>query len=106
MFSSASGLLGGAGQANYAAANTVLDALAHHRRATGLPATSLAWTLWDHDSGMTGGLGEDDRRRIAASGLPALAPDRALRLLDEALTTGEPLLAPLRTDAAALRSAA
>ncbi|MDX2766167.1 type I polyketide synthase, partial [Streptomyces europaeiscabiei] len=106
LFSSASGLLGGAGQANYAAANTVLDALAHHRRATGLPATSLAWTLWDHDSGMTGGLGEDDRRRIAASGLPALAPDRALRLLDEALTTGEPLLAPLRTDAAALRSAA
>ncbi|MDX3136925.1 type I polyketide synthase, partial [Streptomyces europaeiscabiei] len=106
LFSSASGLLGGAGQANYAAANTVLDALAHHRRATGLPATSLAWTLWDHDSGMTGGLGEDDRRRIAASGLPALDPDRALRLLDEALTTGEPLLAPLRTDAAALRSAA
>ncbi|GGX37500.1 hypothetical protein GCM10010297_68390 [Streptomyces malachitofuscus] len=106
LFSSASGLLGGAGQANYAAANTVLDALAHHRRASGLPATSLAWTLWDHDAGMTGGLGEDDRRRIAASGLPALDPARALELLDEALATGEPLLAPLRTDPAALRSAA
>ncbi|WP_406358255.1 type I polyketide synthase [Streptomyces sp. NBC_01635] len=106
LFSSASGLLGGAGQANYAAANTVLDALAHHRRAAGLPATSLAWTLWDHDSGMTGGLGEDDRRRIAASGLPALDPAGALRLLDEALATDEPLLAPLRTDPAALRSAA
>ncbi|MBX7552241.1 SDR family NAD(P)-dependent oxidoreductase [Streptomyces sp. tea 10] len=106
LFSSASGLLGGAGQANYAAANTVLDALAHHRRTAGLPATSLAWTLWDHDSGMTGGLGDEDRRRIAASGLPALAPDAALRLLDQALATGEPLLAPLRTDPAALRSAA
>ncbi|AVV44100.1 polyketide synthase [Streptomyces sp. P3] len=106
LFSSAAGLLGGAGQANYAAANTVLDALAHHRRATGLPGTSLAWSLWDHDSGMTGGLGEDDRRRIAASGLPALDPERALSLLDEALATGEPLLAPLRTDPAALRSAA
>ncbi|WP_346265582.1 type I polyketide synthase, partial [Streptomyces hirsutus] len=106
LFSSASGLLGGAGQANYAAANTVLDALAHHRRAAGLPATSLAWTLWDHDSGMIGGLGEDDRRRIAASGLPALDPAGALRLLDEALATDEPLLAPLRTDPAALRSAA
>ncbi|WP_394427927.1 SDR family NAD(P)-dependent oxidoreductase [Streptomyces sp. SGAir0957] len=106
LFSSASGLLGGAGQANYAAANTVLDALAHHRRANGLPATSLAWTLWDHDSGMTGRLGDDDRRRIAASGLPALDPDRALDLLDEAVGGAEPLLAPLRTDAAALRAAA
>ncbi|RDG39779.1 type I polyketide synthase [Streptomyces corynorhini] len=106
LFSSASGLLGGAGQANYAAANTVLDALAHHRRAAGLPATSLAWTLVDHDSGMTGGLSDEDRRRIAASGLPALAPGPALRLLDEALATGEPFLAPLRTDPAALRSAA
>ncbi|MEU6393707.1 type I polyketide synthase [Streptomyces sp. NPDC046939] len=106
LFSSASGLLGGAGQANYAAANTVLDALAHHRRANGLPATSLAWTLWDHDSGMTGGLGDDDRRRIAASGLPALDPARALSLLDEAVSGDEPLLAPLRTDTAALRAAA
>ncbi|MET9498164.1 SDR family NAD(P)-dependent oxidoreductase [Streptomyces sp. NPDC006552] len=106
LFSSASGLLGGAGQANYAAANTVLDALAHHRRATGRPATSLAWTLWDHDSGMTGGLGDDDRRRIAASGLPALDPAQALLLLDQALGGDEPLLAPLRTDPAALRAAA
>ncbi|MFI0240647.1 type I polyketide synthase [Streptomyces sp. NPDC016845] len=106
LFSSASGLLGGAGQANYAAANTVLDALAHHRRAAGLPATSLAWTLWDHDSGMTGGLGDDDRRRIAASGLPALDPGRALLLLDEALSGDEPLLAPLRTEPGALRAAA
>ncbi len=106
LFSSAAGLLGGAGQANYAAANTVLDALAHHRRATGLPATSLAWTLWDHDSGMTGGLGEDDRRRIAASGLPPLDPAQALLLLDEALGSDEALLAPLRTEPAALRAAA
>ncbi|MEV6618814.1 type I polyketide synthase [Streptomyces sp. NPDC051051] len=106
LFSSAAGLLGGAGQANYAAANTVLDALAQHRRAHGLPAVSLAWTLWEHDSGMTGGLDADDVRRIAASGLPALDPAHALRLLDEALTAHEALLAPLRTDPAALRAAA
>ncbi|WP_251092343.1 type I polyketide synthase [Streptomyces sp. Caat 7-52] len=106
LFSSASGTLGTAAQGAYAAANAALDALAQRRRASGLPATSLAWGFWAQQSGMTGHLGELDLARIARSGMRPLTSEEGLALFDRALAAGDPVLAPLRIDTAALRARA
>ncbi|MFB8058827.1 SDR family NAD(P)-dependent oxidoreductase, partial [Kitasatospora purpeofusca] len=100
------GVFGGMGQGNYAAANAFLDALAVRRRAAGLAGQSLAWTLWEQPSALTGHLDEDDVRRLARSGMPPLSTERGLALFDTALTVDRPALVPIRLDTAALRSAA
>ena len=106
MFSSAAGVLGSPGQANYAAANVFLDALAQHRRALGLPALSLAWGLWGEVGGMTGGLGQTDRARMQRMGWAPLSTRTGLDLFDLAGTHPEPVLVPAGLDVAALRAQA
>ncbi|MBZ6142403.1 type I polyketide synthase, partial [Streptomyces olivaceus] len=104
LFSSAAGTLGTPGQANYAAANAWLDALAHHRRAQGRPAVSLAWGLWTDASEMTGGLSEGDVDRLGTTGLRPLAVSDALGLFDTALRDAErPHLVLVRVDRGAMR---
>ncbi|MEV0786272.1 KR domain-containing protein [Streptomyces sp. NPDC050423] len=103
MFSSAGGSVLAAGQANYAAANVFLDALAVHRRAEGLPATSLAYGLWA-GAGMGEWLGEADLERMRRQGLPALKPEQGLALFDAGLASGRAALVPLPIDVTALRT--
>ncbi|MCW5254749.1 type I polyketide synthase [Streptomyces sp. SHP 1-2] len=103
LFSSASGAFGISGQANYAAANACLDALAVRRRAEGLPALSLAWGLWAERSDLTDGLDGVKAARLARDGVGALDTAEALDLFDRALGLDEPVLLPVRFDLARLR---
>ncbi|WP_410658220.1 type I polyketide synthase [Amycolatopsis sp. lyj-112] len=102
LFSSASATFGNPGQANYAAANAFLDALARHRHAQGLPATSLAWGLWATDGGMTGELTSADLARMGRSGITALTPETGLALFDAASGT-EPVVLPMGLTPSTLR---
>jgi acyl transferase domain-containing protein/NADPH:quinone reductase-like Zn-dependent oxidoreductase len=99
LFSSAVGVLGNAGQANYAAANAQLDALAQYRRVRGLPAVSLAWGHWAEAGGMAAGLGSAETDRLARTGLAPMTNDTALTLFDTALTTPYAVLVAAEIDA-------
>nr|WP_264060049.1 SDR family NAD(P)-dependent oxidoreductase [Mycolicibacterium psychrotolerans] len=104
LFSSAAGVLGSPGQANYAAANAFLDALAQHRRQQGLPGVAMAWGWWGQATGMTGHLDVRDRSRMSRSGYIAMSSADGLALFDAALRQGPSLLIPARFDLNAVRS--
>jgi acyl carrier protein len=95
-FSSAAGLLGSAGQGNYAAANAFLDALAQHRNGLGRPATSVAWGPW-----AGGGLaqaGAAVRARVRRGALPAMDPALAVEALGQAAAGPDAVLAVMDVD--------
>jgi acyl transferase domain-containing protein/NAD(P)-dependent dehydrogenase (short-subunit alcohol dehydrogenase family) len=106
LFSSVAGIVGMAGQGNYAAANAFLDGLAAHRRAQGLSATSMAWGYWAQTSAMTGHLSQTDLARMARSGVAPLTSEQGLELFDAACEAQEGLVVPVRLDLAALRAQA
>ncbi|WP_425564653.1 type I polyketide synthase, partial [Saccharopolyspora halophila] len=104
LVSSAGGLVLAAGQANYAAANVFLDALAAHRRDAGLPAVSLDYGVLDIGDGLSAGLAQADWDRMREQGYLPLSGEDGLALFDAALTADAAQLVPLRISPAAIRA--
>jgi acyl carrier protein len=90
MFSSWASVAGSHGQVNHCAANAFMDSLAHLRRSTGLPGTSLNWGAW----GETGAAASNElQRQLARSGIDAMAPTDALSAMRLALRESDPQIA-------------
>ncbi|MFJ8547353.1 SDR family NAD(P)-dependent oxidoreductase, partial [Streptomyces sp. NPDC093586] len=99
VFSSAAGVLGGAGQSVYAAANAFVDALVLERRRQGLPGLSLSWGLWEQaGTGLTAHLGQAELARMRRQGVTALTGAQALDALDTALEARPAHVVPVRVD--------
>lgn len=81
VYSSVMGILGSAGQSNYAAANTFLDALVHYRRKHHLAGTSVNWGTIA-DIGLAARQ-ENRGNRLAASGMQPLPSKELFHYFDQ-----------------------
>ncbi len=95
LMSSMASFLPHSGQANYAAANAGLDALALNRRARGASASSICWGAWE-DTGMMKGSGAQKLAELAREGIQTMPPSQAAGLLPWLCASDEPNITALR----------
>jgi acyl transferase domain-containing protein/acyl carrier protein len=105
LFSSVVAVLAQPGEANYAAANAGLDALAHDRRARGLPALSIAWGVWSETGFARGAAGERVASELGRQGIRGFTPERGSALFAWLCGSAEATVAVLPVDWAAFRRA-
>jgi myxalamid-type polyketide synthase MxaD len=95
LFSSFASLLSSPQLGAYAAANAFLDALAHHRRAEGLPALAINWAAWS-DVGMAARYLQDGHTLLR--GVESFTPTQGLTVLGRLLGQDSPQVGVMRVD--------
>jgi acyl transferase domain-containing protein/acyl carrier protein len=100
LFSSAAGVLGSPGQANYASANAFLDAFAHYRHSLSLPALSIDWGPWG--DGMAAGMAESGEAHRLRTGASVVEPEQGLALFGRLLPSKKAQVVVLPFDLANL----
>jgi NADPH:quinone reductase-like Zn-dependent oxidoreductase len=98
LYSSMASVLGSSGQANHAAANAFMDALAAERRVQGLPGLSISWGAW---SEVGAAADRQVDQRVGAQGHDVITPRRGLEWLETLMrgTAAHVGVFPVRWDA-------
>jgi NAD(P)-dependent dehydrogenase (short-subunit alcohol dehydrogenase family)/acyl carrier protein len=105
LMSSMATFLPHSGQANYAAANAGLDALALNRRARGVPATSIGWGVWE-DTGLIKDASSEQKTEILRRpGISVIPAKRGAELFVRLCQSDETVAAVLPIDWAEFRKA-